>query len=294
MPARDHLLRWAALAAESVPQDPLARRDPDYIREELEVLGFALDGWFATKVDELEHLPDDPSLVVGTHNGGAVAPDMFALMVAFWRRFGVERPAYGLAHDQVFKIPMAGRWIGKLGAVPAHQRHARALLARGATVLVYPGGDLDAFKPWEERHDVKFGERTGFIRTALNAGVPIVPVVSVGAHETVRILTDGRELAQRLGLKQLFRIEVLPIMLCFPWGLAIGPIETHLPAPSKMRIRLLPPIDLAAHGFKKVIDDEGVCEARDLVRDTMQQALDQLVAEGDFGVTARLNALGVK
>ena len=180
-------------------------------------IGQLLDLWFAPDVSGLEHVPGGPALVVGTHNGGNSAPDMFATMVAFWRHFGPDRPAYGLAHDQVCRAPVVGRWIQKLGAVPARQAHAAELLRRGAAVLVYPGGDLDAFKPWSERHTVKFGERAGFIKTALRARVPIVPVISVGAHETFAVLTDGRDLARRLGLKRWTRLEVLPIILCLPW-----------------------------------------------------------------------------
>ena len=60
-------------------------------RWSLDVLGRATDAWFAPEVIGLEHIPPGPSLVVGTHNGGNMAPDMFCTMVAFWRRFGVER-----------------------------------------------------------------------------------------------------------------------------------------------------------------------------------------------------------
>jgi 1-acyl-sn-glycerol-3-phosphate acyltransferase len=265
------------------PADPLGRRDPDFIRREMGWIGELLDLWFAPETTGLEHVPDGPALVVGMHNGGNLAPDMFATMVAFWRRFGPDRAAYGLAHDVVFKMPLAGRWIQRLGAVPAHRENAAELLHRGATVLVYPGGDLDAFKPWRERHLVKFGERSGFIRTALEARVPIVPVVSVGAHETFAILSDGRGAAKLLGLKRWTRLEVLPIILCLPWGVWIGSVESHIPVPSKVRIRVLPPIHLDG-----APDDEAyVRGAREEVRLTMQAAVDEMVREGNFGPLAR-------
>ncbi len=284
------MIERALRLAAPLPDDPLEWRDPAFIAGELPSLGALTDAWFAPVVEGLEHLPDGPALVVGSHNGGVMAPDMFVTMVAYWRRFGVERPAYGLAHDQVFRVPVAGRYLARLGAVPAHQRNARALLARGATVLVYPGGEIDAFRPHRERHLVKFGGRAGFVRTALAAGAPIVPVVSVGAHETVRVLTDGRALAQRLGLPRLARIEVVPIMLCLPWGISVGPWEAHLPAPSKVRVRVLPPLDPGLPA--SAADDEAtVLALRERVRATMQSALDALVAEGGFGVGERLREL---
>jgi 1-acyl-sn-glycerol-3-phosphate acyltransferase len=266
------------------PADPLARRDAGTIRADMDWIGRLLDLWFAPEISGLENLPDGAALVVGTHNGGTAAPDMFSTMVAFWRRFGPDRLSYGLAHDQVCRLPVVGRWIQKLGAVPARQVHAAELLRRGAAVLVYPGGDLDAFKPWSERHTVKFGERSGFIKTALRAGVPIVPVISVGAHETFAVLTDGRDLARRIGLKRWTRMEVLPIILCLPWGVWVGALEGHLPVPSKVRIRVLPPIALDGDPDDEVY----VLAAREQVRATMQGALDQLVAEGHFGPLARI------
>ena len=263
--------------------DPLGRRDADFIRSQMTWIGQLLDLWFAPEIVGLENVPDGPCLVVGMHNGGNAAPDMFATMVAFWRQFGPERPSYGLAHDQVCRVPVVGRWIQRLGAVPARQAHALELLRRGAAVLVYPGGDLDAFKPWRERHVVKFGERTGFIKTALNARVPIVPVVSVGAHETFGVITDGRRLASAIGLKRWTRMEVLPIILCLPWGIWIGAAEGHVPVPSKVRIRVLPQMR-----FDFSPDDaDRVVAAKEAVRATMQSAVDEMVREGNFGPAAR-------
>lgn len=272
------------------PSDPLACRDPEAIAAALEILGPLIDAWFAPEVEGLDGVPGGPALFVGTHNGGVMTPDMFALMVAGWRRFGCEVPSYGLAHDQVMKFPGVGRLIGLLGGVPARQGLAGKLLERGARVLVYPGGDVDTFKPWSERHLVKFAGRTGFIRLALRQRVPIVPVVSVGAHETFRVLTDGHALAERLHMKELFRVEVMPIFLCLPWGVAVGPFEGHMPMPSKMRIRVLPPIDLG-HPSEAADNDALVHDLADLVRCRMQNALDAMAATPGYGVRARLAEL---
>lgn len=83
---------------------------------------------------------------------------------AAWRHFGAARAAYGLAHDMVFELPFLGKWIARLGAVPASQENARLLLERDVAVLVYPGGDLDAYKPHREQFQVKFGGRKGWVR----------------------------------------------------------------------------------------------------------------------------------
>lgn len=281
-----HLRRLAAVALEPLPEDPLDRRDPEFLLKERDILGAACDAWYAPDLMGLEHLPEGRCLVVGTHNGGMMAPDMFSLMVGFWRHFGADRPAYGLAHDMVFRLPLAGRWIAKLGAVPAHPENARKLLERDCAVLVYPGGDRDAYKPFHERHVVKFGGRKGFIRLALRARAPIMPVVSVGAHEIMYILTDGAELAERLKLKKWLRMDVLPIALTLPFGVTIGALTPFVPLPTRIRVRALPPIDLGLPP-EAAEDQAAVDAAHDRVRDVMQAALDDLVREGGFGPAAR-------
>lgn len=234
----------------------------------------------------LDLLPTGRALVVGTHNGGFVAPDMFALMVAWWRKFDPRAtPAYGLAHDLVFRLPWAGHWLGKLGAVPAAPENARRLLERDSAVLVYPGGDRDAFKPYRNRHVVNFSGRMGFIRLALRTRAPIVPVVSVGAHEAFFVLTDGVGIAHRLGLRKLFRVDVMPIALALPFGVT-GGICPYVPMPTKIRVRVLSPIHLD-YGPEAADRPSVVEEIYDRVIAVMQEAVDGLVAEGGFGVKAR-------
>jgi 1-acyl-sn-glycerol-3-phosphate acyltransferase len=281
-----NLRRLAGVALDRLPDDPLEWRDPAFLLGERDLLGAACDAWYAPEITGLEHLPESRCLVVGTHNGGFMAPDMFSLMVGFWRRYGAERPSYGLAHDMVFKLPFLGRWIAKLGAVPAHPDNARKLLERDVAVLVYPGGDLDAYKPFRERHVVKFGGRKGFIRLAMRTGSPILPVVSVGAHETIYVLTDGATLAERFGLKRRFRMEVLPIALTIPFGVTVGAFTPYVPLPTRIKVRALPPIHLEVPP-EAAEDQATVDAAHDRVRDTMQRALDALVEEGGFGPAAR-------
>lgn len=282
-----NLRRLASVVVEDQPLDPLDRRDPAFIREERDWLGALCRTWYSPDILGLENLPPGRSLVVGTHNGGYMAPDMFSLMVASWHAFDpAERAAYGLAHDFVFRIPWAGRWIAKLGAVPASPANAEKLLERDAAVLVYPGGDRDAYKPYRDRHRVHFAGRKGFIRMALRARAPIVPVVSVGAHEVFRVLTDGVELARMTGLKKYFRMDVLPIALAAPTGLAVGAFAPVVPMPTKIKVRVLAPIDLG-HPPSAASDEVVVGELYDHVSAVMQAALDQLVEAGGFGVKAR-------
>jgi len=259
-----------------------SRRDPDFIRAHLDKVASVFDRYHGASVEGLEHVPAGRALLVGNHSGGVMSPDMFALMLAWWRHFGADEPAYGLAHDLPFLIPGFGTLMSKAGAVKASQANAMELLRRDAKVLVYPGGDIDAYRPWSRRNEIVFGDRVGFIRLALRTGAPIVPVVAAGSHDALRILTDGRGIARMLGLKRCARVEVFPISLCLPWGIAFGP-HFYWPIPVRIRIRVLPAMSWPSLGPDDAENDVIVRRCRDEVLERMQSALDELVREGGFG-----------
>src|SRR5439155_18096505 len=104
----------------------------------------------------------------------------------------------------------------------------------GVSVADFTGGDYDCFRPWTQRHTIDFAGRKGFVRLALRTGVPIVPVVSCGAHNSVVVLSRGERLARWMPHMRLMRIKVMPIMLGPPWGISFG-IPT-LPLPTKTTV----------------------------------------------------------
>jgi 1-acyl-sn-glycerol-3-phosphate acyltransferase len=148
-------------------------------------------------------------------------------------------------------------------------------LDRGAAVLVYPGGDWEVHRPsWQEGR-VDFAGRKGWAKLAIETGVPIVPLVSVGGQETAIFLSRGERLARALQLDRLFRLKVLPISLSIPWGVNIGDMLGHWPLPAKLTIEAMEPIGLR----ERFGDDPDVDEVSDYVMRLMQIKLDVLSAE---------------
>jgi 1-acyl-sn-glycerol-3-phosphate acyltransferase len=283
---KDALAALRAKGRVRVRPDDLEARDPDFIARVLPLLGALYDRYFRCETELEEELPDGPLLVVGNHNAMTGTPDMFCHMAAFWRRYGPARPSYGLMHDVPFHVPLAGSWLNASGAVAASPENARRALARGAAVLVFPGGDLDACKPTSEQYTIRFGRRRGFVRLAIREGVPIVPVVSAGAHQSLYIATDGRRLAERLRLPELARSNVAPLGLALPWGLIVGVPLPHLPPPVKIHTRVLRPVRLALP--REAADDPAEVErAFDRIVALMQAALDELRQAGRHGIFPR-------
>jgi 1-acyl-sn-glycerol-3-phosphate acyltransferase len=255
-------------------------RDPDYIRENLPFVWLLSSLYFRAEVRNLGNVPEDkPVLLVGNHSGGNVAPETFIFTLAFATYFGVERPYYQLAHNLVIASPY-GQILRKYGTVSASHENAKMALESGAALLVFPGGDWEVHRPSWERNQVDFNGRKGFIRLALDAGVPIVPVVTVGGQETALFLSRGAGLAKLLGIDRMLRLKVLPISIAAPWGLNIGDLMGHLPLPAKITSEVLEPIDLK----EQFGPDPDVDEIYEHVTTKMQETLDALAAERRFPV----------
>jgi 1-acyl-sn-glycerol-3-phosphate acyltransferase len=283
---RDSLAAFREKAGVAARPFDLEARDPRFIARVLPLLGLLYDRYFRCETEIEAELPAGRFLAVANHNGMTGIPDMFCHMVAFWRLCSPERLAYGLMHDVPFHVPAAGTWLNASGALAANPENARKALGREAAVLVFPGGDVDACKPYAERYTLTFGKRRGFIRTALRERAPIVPIVSVGAHSSLYIWTDGRKIAEALRLPRLARSNVAPLGFALPWGLVVGIPLPHLPPPVKIHTRILAPIDLGLPP-EAADDADAVERCFERVHGVMSRALGELAREGRHGLFPR-------
>lgn len=268
--------------------------EPDFAARVARDVGrlYADDGWFSLHVDGWEHLPPAPALVVSNHSGGTTIPDVWGLMVAWYRRFGMYRPMHALAHDMIFAVPAVGEWFSRLGVLRAGPGIGQRVLTEWRRDLfVCPGGDLDTWRPYRDRYKVRFSGRTGYARLALRTGVPVVPLANGGAHESLVVLTDGAALARRLHLHQHFRAEVFPVHLSLPWGVGVGPLP-HLPWPVALRYRFGPAVPFPEGWVPTEDPPDAVVAAYDAkVRAAIQQLLDSLAAEAE-PLPVRLRRMG--
>jgi 1-acyl-sn-glycerol-3-phosphate acyltransferase len=211
-------------------------------------------------------LPDEPALLVANHGfGGILDLNVFAIFGAL-DDAGVDRPITPLVHRLAW-LAGIGPIVEAVGGRPASRESALAAFAEGNHVLVLPGGDLDAGKPWSKRNHIVFGTRIGFAKLALEAGVPIVPIVTAGAGESLVVLSDGQTIAKAVRADRYLRTKALPISLSVPWGLNVGIVglAPYLPLPTKLVTRILPAMRPEA--------DQSPADYADAVQRRMQQAL---------------------
>ncbi|HEV2062588.1 MAG TPA: lysophospholipid acyltransferase family protein [Solirubrobacteraceae bacterium] len=251
--------------------NPLDERDPEFIAATLDTYDALAQIYFRPKVRGLENIPDDgPVLLVGNHSGGTLIADTFVFAYAFYKHFGPERRFHQLVHDVAINLPMLARGVRKYGGVAANHDNAEQALAKGAALLVYPGGDWETYRPTWRQAEIDFAGRRGFLRLARKMEVPIVPVVSIGGQETALFVTRGQRLARATRFDRLTRIKVMPVQLAPPFGVTMLDLPTRIPLPAQITIQVLPPIDL---------DDIDGRPAYQHVTAVMQDALDELAEE---------------
>ncbi|MDA3862503.1 MAG: lysophospholipid acyltransferase family protein [Deltaproteobacteria bacterium] len=255
------------------------KRDPKFVSFASRIFKKATQPYFRPEVHGLTNLPaKGAGLIVGNHNGGLVPVDTFIAGGAIARYFGASRPVYGLAHDFLFRESTLSNILERMGALKATYKSAELAFEREGLVIVYPGGDIETFRPFKKRHKIDFGNRTGFIRLALQKQVPVYPCVSIGCHETFYVLTRGEKIAKIFGFKKKLRTTVFPIVLSFPWGLTSGFLP-YIPLPSKIIIEFLPALDWSKYGPEDADNPEVLQACSREIIGIMQTRLNKMAAE---------------
>ncbi len=233
-----------------------------------------IDYWFRMEIEGWEQIPDPPVLLVGIHSGAPFVWDAWTVGVQWWRHFGEDRPLHGTAHDALMALPGVGSYFRRMGVLPAAPDSMAAALAAGHDVLLWPGGERDSLRQWSRRDEAVLSGRKGFIKLAINTGVPIVPVATVGGADSMLVLTSGRRLAKLLQLDRVARLKVLPIALQAPWGISPA-VLPEIPFPAKIRTAFQAPVGVD-HDPARAEDEDYVQAKYDEVQASIQRGMDAL------------------
>lgn len=247
------------------------------------VMNFLNDHYFRLEIDGWHRIPDDPSLLIGIHSGGSLTMDAWTLVHAWHRHFEGQRVLHGTAHDVLMAAPGLGDYFKAVGVIPASRAGVTAALEAGHDIIVWPGGEQDAMRSWAKRDQAVLANRKGFVRQAMRSGVPIVPVATVGGHDTVFVLSEGRFIAKWTGLGKKLRGATIPIIAGFPFPIAIEILPAHLPLPAKIRTEFLDPIEVD-HDPERVNDKEYVDKIFGEVQSAIQGGMDRLAKRRSFPI----------
>jgi len=219
-------------------------------------------------VDGLDRLVNSPpALIVGYH-GRPAAFDLCMLTVALYDR--LHYLPHGVIHRSVNTVPLL-KWffVDELGFVSTDDESLATAVERGEHILVAPGGVREGCRSFRERYRVAWGDRVGYLRTALKYNLPIVPVAAAGADGAYVGLNDAEKLARFLGVPRdwawLLWFGVGPLGL-FPFSPAF-PVHMHQLVGE--------PIDLRAERDTSPDDRDGLLRLHHRVTAAVQGLLDR-------------------
>ncbi len=272
----------AGWVAERAGQWDLEGVDDTFMDRQKYLWNPLMDYWFRMEIEGWEHLPDSPVLLIGIHSGAPFVWDAWTVGIQWWRRFGTDRPLHGTAHDALMAAPLIGSYFRKMGVLPAAPDSIASALEAGHDVALWPGGEIDSLRPWADRDKAVLAGRQGFIRMAIRAGVPIVPIATVGGPDSMPVLARGQRLAKALQLDKVARLKMFPISIQAPWGISPAMLP-ELPLPTKIRTAFQPPVKLSRDPAKAK-DDDYVERKYDEVRQSIQDGMDTLARRRAFPI----------
>jgi len=242
--------------------DPFGFDKRSFVSEAI-LLAPAYRYWFRVETRDLQNLPAKGAvLLVGNHAGNTFAWDAAMLATACFLEAEPPRLARGLAEYYLPQLPFLNEMMVRAGSVVGTPENCAQLFARGECVMVFPEGARGAIKPYAQAYQLqRFG--LGFMRMALEFGVPILPVGIVGSEESSPGLYDSKLLARLVGAPGF------PITPTFPW---LGPLG-FVPLPVKFRIHFGSLMRFAGAHDAEDAEIEPKVEA-------VKQAIARLIADG--------------
>jgi 1-acyl-sn-glycerol-3-phosphate acyltransferase len=219
----------------------------------------------------IENIPTaGPAVLVANHSG-ALPIDGALLKIATLKEHG--RNPWMLAGDIVFRLPQVGGFVRRMGNARADPGETAGLLKDGHLVAVFPEGYQGIGKGWANRYRLEQFGRGGFVKMALQAGAPLLPVGIVGAEQIYPMIANARPVAHAL------RLPYFPVTPTFP---LLGPLGL-LPLPAKCHVEFGTPIPTVDYGAESAEDDRLVGELTERARSAVQAMLDARVRRGGRG-----------
>jgi len=172
---------------------------------------------FRVEVQGLQELPNESLLFIANHNIGAAIE--IAALIEAWHREYKDRPVFGLTHPFAFRVPFFRTIVSKCGAIPATYDSAYSALASGASLIIFPGGNREAVRPFSQRFRCDLGGHYGWARIALQAKCRVVPISISGSHAVNPVLLRSRWLTTILVIPRLLGLKYFSISLSqIFWG----------------------------------------------------------------------------
>uniref|UniRef100_A0AAG5CZB0 Phospholipid/glycerol acyltransferase domain-containing protein n=1 Tax=Anopheles atroparvus TaxID=41427 RepID=A0AAG5CZB0_ANOAO len=212
------------------------------------------------EVTGLENLPENgPALIIYYH--GALPIDMYYLTAETMLKR--NRLIHTIGDRFLDRIP-GWRLVSRvMNVTPGSVQSCVQTLRAGELLSIAPGGVYEA-QFGDNTYEILWKKRTGFARVALEAQVPIVPMLTTNIRECFRTVAVGKSVFTRI--YSTLKIPILPIYGGFP---------------VKLRTVLGKPIPYDGSLTPEALQEKVVAAVAELVKQHQRVPGDILQAIGD-------------
>jgi len=222
-----------------------------------------LHQWFEPTIESIDNIPREGGALLVTNHGN-FGLDLAVLIGLIHQ--GAGRVLRSLGDRLVFATPFIRDLARDMGIIEGQPAATIGLLQDDQLVLVYPGGAKEALSAPEDAYRLQWEGSRGFIRTALRAQKPIIPVAGIGNEELyVQLVSRDRVRESRIGR---FVSELLGEKYVTPIYMGLGAI----PFPTELHYIIGKPIHLP-YGPEAADDEEIVAKLHQQVTDATQQLI---------------------
>jgi 1-acyl-sn-glycerol-3-phosphate acyltransferase len=213
--------------------------------------------YFRAEAFGIENLPSSGRVVLVSNHSGQLPFDALVIGSACFLEPPQPRLVRAMVEFFVPTVPFASYLFARWGQITGTPENCRRLLAADEAVLVFPEGARGISKPFSKRYQLaEFG--TGFMRLALEANAPIVPIAVIGAEEQ----------APAINLKTLAKLVGAPAFPVVPYP----PFVAAWPLPVKYRVHFGEPMHFSGGPDD---DDDDLADKVKQVRHRIQTMIHQ-------------------
>jgi 1-acyl-sn-glycerol-3-phosphate acyltransferase len=243
--------------------------DPEILEAVKPFFQFLYQRYWRVEVSGIENIPAEGRAMLVSNHSGQLPFDGSMVGLAVLNEHPQARLVRTLYASWFPTLPLISSLFTKAGQAMANEENALRLLEEEQLVAVYPEGIKGVGKLYKERYRLARFGRGGFVRTALKAGAPIIPVAVVGAEETYISLAKSELIARLIGF------PFFPITITWPWLGLLG----FIPLPTKWTIRFGEPVETTNYAPSSAENSMLVSQLTDQIRNLIQEMIYQRLAE---------------
>lgn len=233
------------------------------------LISFMYRHYWRVQPSGLENVPDTGRALLVANHSGQLPFDASMLLASVMLDHPSQRLVRSLYANWFPTLPFLSSAFEKIGQTLADVENGTRLLEQEELVGVFPEGYKGVSKLYKDRYKLARFGRGGFIKMALRAQAPIIPVAIVGAEETYISVYKSKTLARLTGF------PYFPISLRFPWFGLLGVI----PLPTKWYIDFGTPIPMEEFQPDAADDLVLVSQLTDQVRNIVQEMIYERLAQ---------------